>query len=73
MQQTLAITQHNGRNHLGFVALSAQDPSILPPGSVYNLFTRLNATLHTTARRGVPAGAWSKTLQFWTSSAAATR
>ena len=30
------------------------DPSIVPPGTVFNLYTQLDATLNTTAHRGVP-------------------
>ena len=30
------------------------DPAIVPLGTVFNLFTRLNSTLRATARRGVP-------------------
>ena len=38
----------------GTADLSNLDPSILPPGSVFNMYTGLDATLETTARKGVP-------------------
>eukprot|EP00941_MAST-03F_sp_MAST-3F-sp1_P001882 g1882.t1 len=34
--------------------MSNLDPDIVPPGTVFNLYTKLNATLQTTARRGIP-------------------
>ena len=35
--------------------LSNLDPSVVPAGSVFNMYTDLGSTLNTTAVRGVPA------------------
>ena len=48
------LTQERTLHVWGTDTLSNLDPGVVPPGTVFNLYTKLDATLETTAARGVP-------------------